>query len=410
MGDSACQPLLQDVAYRDLEKDDDDDDDHIHHRHHHHQGDPAVVVLENEHPSFCTISNSFLLQPDVTSPVHQTLVSAASSGSYFDKSSSIFFPSFSDDAGRGREDDDDAWEKQTNEEICKQFYFTVPWSPQIYFTVRGSENFHIYLWIAKDLAWSERWYYAALTAGIAALVWCSVLVYHAYRSRCKHEMYLVVALVLWLTANFVWMGGEIINPAFGSRETAGHIMEAAIGWMLIYHFFIKPCRLLPRDKKLDRKYEAVGLHPPFSYFENWRQYEHLHTLLWLGKDLSWIQLNRYTWAICLVPTFLIGIDFIITTARRKNMLIDCVHYTAQLMWVIANALWALGEIFGVPGYGDDDAPHSVFEFSDEAVARCRWWSSWMLIAAYVPIVMLYCVWLPLTCMGTIKSVDDGNDF
>lgn len=209
MGDSACQPLLQDVAYRDLEKDDID-------------GHPAVVVLENEHPSFCTISNSFLLQPDVTSPVHQTLVSAASSGSYFDKSS-LFFPSFSD-AGRG-EDDDDAWEKQTNEEICKQFYFTVPWSPQIYFTVRGSENFHIYLWIAKDLAWSERWYYAALAAGIAALVWCSVLVYHAYRSRCKHEMYLVVALVLWLTANFVWMGGEIINPAFGSRETAGHIME-----------------------------------------------------------------------------------------------------------------------------------------------------------------------------------------
>lgn len=29
--------------------------------------------------------------------------------------------------------------------------------------------------------------------------------------------------------------------------------------------------------------------------------------------------------------------------------------------LIANALWALGEIFGVPGYGDDDTPHSVFE-------------------------------------------------
>ena len=26
------------------------------------------------------------------------------------------------------------------------FYFEIPWSPQIYFTVRGAENLHIILW------------------------------------------------------------------------------------------------------------------------------------------------------------------------------------------------------------------------------------------------------------------------
>lgn len=31
------------------------------------------------------------------------------------------------------------------------FNIAVPWSPQIYFSVRGAENFHIYLWISKDL-------------------------------------------------------------------------------------------------------------------------------------------------------------------------------------------------------------------------------------------------------------------
>ena len=31
----------------------------------------------------------------------------------------------------------------------RNVYFSIPWSPQIYFTVRGAENFHIYLWIAK---------------------------------------------------------------------------------------------------------------------------------------------------------------------------------------------------------------------------------------------------------------------
>jgi hypothetical protein len=31
------------------------------------------------------------------------------------------------------------------------FNIAVPWTPNIYFSVRGAENFHIYLWIAKDL-------------------------------------------------------------------------------------------------------------------------------------------------------------------------------------------------------------------------------------------------------------------
>jgi hypothetical protein len=44
--------------------------------------------------------------------------------------------------------------------------------------------------------------------------------------------------------------------------------------------------------------------------QNWREYEHLHTLFWLGKDLSWNIVNPYSWVICMVPTFLIGADFI----------------------------------------------------------------------------------------------------
>ena len=34
------------------------------------------------------------------------------------------------------------------------FNLAVPWTPNIYFSVRGAENFHIYLWIAKDIGMS----------------------------------------------------------------------------------------------------------------------------------------------------------------------------------------------------------------------------------------------------------------
>jgi hypothetical protein len=98
-----------------------------------------------------------------------------------------------------------------SEEVRRQFYFTVPWSPQIYFSVRGSENFHIYLWIAKDLAWAQDWYFPALVFGIGALIWCAVLSYHAFRSNCSHEMYLIVGLIFWLSANFIWMAGKTLS-------------------------------------------------------------------------------------------------------------------------------------------------------------------------------------------------------
>jgi hypothetical protein len=38
-------------------------------------------------------------------------------------------------------------------------------------------------------------------------------------------------------------------------------------------------------------------------------------------------------------------------------------------------------------------------------SQFRWWSSWALFAAYVPIFCLYFVWLPLTCMGYIRTCD-----
>lgn len=67
-------------------------------------------------------------------------------------------------------------EEEERQRVRKQFYITLPWSPQMYFTVRGAENFHIYLWIAKDIAWTQDEYWPCMIFGCSALAWCSVLV------------------------------------------------------------------------------------------------------------------------------------------------------------------------------------------------------------------------------------------
>lgn len=81
----------------------------------------------------------------------------------------------------------------------------------MYFTVRGAENVHIYLWIMKDLAWTQKWYVVSWIFGISAISWCLVLVYHAFADRNYNEMYMLVALILWLSANFVWMAGKFVS-------------------------------------------------------------------------------------------------------------------------------------------------------------------------------------------------------
>ncbi len=92
--------------------------------------------------------------------------------------------------------------------ISRNFFISGPWSFDYYYTVRGTENFHIYLWIAKDLAWSENWYWPAMIFGSGALAWCFVLLSHAIHARNLVEIYMWVATVLWLSGNFVWMAGK----------------------------------------------------------------------------------------------------------------------------------------------------------------------------------------------------------
>lgn len=151
-------------------------------------------------------------------------------------------------------------------------------------------------------------------------------------------------------------------------------------------------------------YSRPGLVCRFSYFKYWRQYEHAHTFCWLGKDLSWNTYNPYTWVLCLIPTVLIAVDFIWVTFRTKCMMEDCLHYVAQLLWVVGNMFWAMGNIFILSDDdGSDDSAYNMFAMTAAAKARLRNWGSWMLFVAYWPLILLYLVWIPMTLRGVFED-------
>ena len=95
------------------------------------------------------------------------------------------------------------------------FLYRLPFSSQSYYMLRPVENVHIYVWIIKDLSWSQDWYYPTLIFGALALLWCGMLLLEAIRARSVYEVYMITGTTLWLAANYTWMAGsEWLRPLF----------------------------------------------------------------------------------------------------------------------------------------------------------------------------------------------------
>lgn len=81
--------------------------------------------------------------------------------------------------------------------ICWFYPPHIHWSLSWYLTVRGAENFHIYIWILKDIAWAQSWYYAGWFFGSFAMIWSLYLLSHAMHLRNWHEIWNTAAQFFW---------------------------------------------------------------------------------------------------------------------------------------------------------------------------------------------------------------------
>lgn len=277
--------------------------------------------------------------------------------------------------------------------------FSILISHDLFFSVRYVENIHLYFWLLKDLAWSLRETNFGMTFGTVAVLWLGVLYYNAIKAWSTEEMYFLIPTTLWLVGNYLWMMGELENNDDAIYRPRGrYCMIAGIVVVVLYHITVKwlKCFTLIPNEKSEQLYNESGLKSRFSYFTTFRQYEHFHMLCWLCKDLCWNADIQIFWFIFVLPTFLISADFIYLSSKNPRMIIDTVHYIAQFMWVTANIAWAYQELF-VPSMSDK--PQYLPHPNEHTF---RWGASLLLTLAWVPIGLLYCVWLPLTAMGKIK--------
>jgi len=320
------------------------------------------------------------------------------------------------------------------------------WSPFYYLGVQGAENFHIYLWAAKDLCWTQDAYWPGYILGGLAVSWVGYLTILAVLDRNFHEVWCSVGQFMWLFANYWWMSGELHDSYYSSppsqqwynqrRIDAGNIMNATLIWLGLYWFVVRYFNLFPPSQKsldyYERNHSLKPSWPMSLIFKNWRDYENIHTLFWAGKDNAWMHYSTYSgqyamWVVFMIPTIIISLDFIKTTLFHKEAIIENAHYTAVFLWIMGNFTWAFGEINSTsyldkainlalqgdaPAYDDPVMVANNATVSMSLVSyglrSSRWAAGWMFISAFVPLFFMYSIWFFAQATGKTGRFAHGN--
>ena len=71
-------------------------------------------------------------------------------------------------------------------------------------------------------------------------------------------------------------------------------------------------------------------------------FDNLHIVLWLIKDMSWCMMYKTLGALMIGPTIVVAGIILYRTRQDQSAF---VHNLAVLVWISANSLWMLGEMF-----------------------------------------------------------------
>ena len=106
---------------------------------------------------------------------------------------------------------------------------------------RRIENMHILLWLIKDTCWATDfrvlgYFMIAPTLGMA--------IYILWRTRHRMgELFHNTAIVLWISANSIWMAGEFSHiPKLekAMRQAALYPFFTGLAILLVYYMIIAP--------------------------------------------------------------------------------------------------------------------------------------------------------------------------
>ena len=90
--------------------------------------------------------------------------------------------------------------------------------------------------------------------------------------------------------------------------------------------------------------------------QRFRQHENLHILLWLMKDICWVQGYKTIGLIMIVPTLSVAIWL---AWKMRELRQEFIHNLAVCFWLVANSVWMIGEFF----FNDTTRPLALIFFT-----------------------------------------------
>lgn len=100
---------------------------------------------------------------------------------------------------------------------------------------RKLENFHILLWLLKDMSWLMTWRSLGIFMIIPTLGFAILITWRA--RNFKSELFHNLAVICWITANSFWMVTEFFGLADQLKFFA--IIPFIIGLVLIVTYHVK---------------------------------------------------------------------------------------------------------------------------------------------------------------------------
>ena len=274
----------------------------------------------------------------------------------------------------------------------------------LFFSVRGSENIHIYFWICKDIGWIFNNDFVGIFFGTSALLWLCVLAYNYYYERDYEQLYFLFPTFLWLFGNYLWMCGNLLFGTDIFRFEASCIMMIGLISIIFYFAFLKNKIFFTSNENESNKYISNGLVCRFKSIGGWRRYEFVHMFFWLLKDYCWCSQDKIMWLGGAIPTIYISFDLVNVTFKNKDLTIDLVHYQAQMIWVMSNIVWAFSELFDLDS---DNPPNFANNFDTTFTGRKI--ACIILLMSFIPIIYLYLIWVPLTIITKINTLENKNN-
>lgn len=149
--------------------------------------------------------------------------------------------------------------------------------PVEFLSVKTAENVHTYLWVLKDLSWTQNWYWSGLIVGALAMALSSLVCIGSLHSREYAAAWHNFAQLMWLVSNFIWMTGDFHDARFPNApsvydersEICRGVMVFALAWLGVYYLVLRPCNVF--NEKVDPYCRITNKSWVSKFiFKNWR--------------------------------------------------------------------------------------------------------------------------------------------